>query len=80
MVNVHILASTSVSFALTTVQVLNLALTHAKWITVYTLGDTQVHSHPRPIKVYRNIGLGLLALAFSSLPPKRREHSVWLRV
>ncbi len=33
-VNVHILASTSVPFTLTTVQVPNLALTHAKRITV----------------------------------------------
>ncbi len=33
-VNVHILASTSVPFTLTTVQVPNLALTHKKWITV----------------------------------------------
>ncbi len=32
-VNVHILASTSVSFTLTTVQVPNLALTHTKRIT-----------------------------------------------
>ncbi len=34
-VNVNILASTSVPFILTTVQVPNLALTHKKWITVY---------------------------------------------
>jgi hypothetical protein len=34
-VNVHILASTSVPFKLTTVQVPNLALTHKKRITVY---------------------------------------------
>jgi hypothetical protein len=34
-VNVNILASTSVPFILTTVQVSNLALTHKKWITVY---------------------------------------------
>jgi hypothetical protein len=34
-VNVHILASTSVPFTLTTVQVPNLALTHTKRITVY---------------------------------------------
>ena len=33
--NVHILASTSVPFTLTTVQVPNLALTHTKRITVY---------------------------------------------
>ncbi len=33
-VNVHILASTSVPFTLTTVQVPNLALTHMKGITV----------------------------------------------
>ncbi len=33
-VNVYILASTSVPFILTTVQVPNLALTHNKWITV----------------------------------------------
>jgi hypothetical protein len=33
--NMHILASTSVPFTLTTVQVTNLALTHAKQITVY---------------------------------------------
>jgi hypothetical protein len=33
-VNVHILASSSVSFTLTTVQVQNLALTRTKWITV----------------------------------------------
>jgi hypothetical protein len=33
--NVHILASTSVPFTLTTVQVPNLALTLTKWITVY---------------------------------------------
>jgi hypothetical protein len=35
-VNVHILASTSVSFTLTTVQAPNLALTHTKRITVYS--------------------------------------------
>jgi hypothetical protein len=34
MVNVHILASTSVPLTLTTVQVSNLALTHTKRITV----------------------------------------------
>ncbi len=34
-VNVHILASTSEPFTLTTVQVPNLALTHKKRITVY---------------------------------------------
>ncbi len=34
-VNVHILASASVPFTLTTVQVPNLALTHTKRITVY---------------------------------------------
>jgi len=34
-VNVHILASTSVPFTLTTVQLPNLALTHTKRITVY---------------------------------------------
>ncbi len=34
-VNVNILASTSVPFILTTVQVPNLALTHKKWITVH---------------------------------------------
>ncbi len=33
-VNVHNLASTSVLFTLTTVQVLNFTLTHKKWITV----------------------------------------------
>jgi hypothetical protein len=33
-VNVHILASTNVTFTLTTVQVTNLALTHTKRITV----------------------------------------------
>jgi hypothetical protein len=33
-VNVNILASTSVTLILTTVQVPNLALTHKKWITV----------------------------------------------
>jgi hypothetical protein len=33
-VNVHNVASTSVSFTPTTVQVLNLALTLTKWITV----------------------------------------------
>jgi hypothetical protein len=32
---VHILASTSVPFTITTVQVPNLALTHMKWITVH---------------------------------------------
>ncbi len=32
--NVKILALASVPFTLTTVQVLNLALTHKKWITV----------------------------------------------
>jgi hypothetical protein len=36
-VNVHILDSTSVPFTLTTVQVSNLALTHAKRITVHTV-------------------------------------------
>ncbi len=34
-VNVHILASTSVLFTLTTVQVPNIALIHTKWITVW---------------------------------------------
>jgi hypothetical protein len=34
---VNILASTSVPFILTTVQVPNLALTHKKWITVQSL-------------------------------------------
>ncbi len=34
-VNVNIFASTSVPFILTTVQVLNLAPTHKKWITVH---------------------------------------------
>ncbi len=34
MVNVDILASTSVPFSFTTVQVPNLALTHTKWIIV----------------------------------------------
>jgi hypothetical protein len=34
-VNVHILASVSVPYTLTSVQVPNLALTHTKWITVY---------------------------------------------
>jgi hypothetical protein len=34
-VNVHILASKSVPFTLTTMQVLNLALTHMKRITVW---------------------------------------------
>ncbi len=34
-VNVHILASTSVPFTLTTVQVQNLAITHKKRITVH---------------------------------------------
>jgi hypothetical protein len=38
-VNVHNLASTSVSLTLTTVQVLNLALTHTKWITVCDVLD-----------------------------------------
>jgi hypothetical protein len=33
-VNVHILASISVLFVLTTVQMQNLALTYVKWITV----------------------------------------------
>jgi hypothetical protein len=33
-VNVHILASASVTFTVTTVQVLILALTHTEWITV----------------------------------------------
>ncbi len=33
-VNVNILASTSVPFTLTTVQVPHLALTHRRWITV----------------------------------------------
>jgi hypothetical protein len=37
-VNVHILASTSVPFTLTTVQVPNLALSHTKRITVWKLG------------------------------------------
>jgi hypothetical protein len=36
-VNVHILATTSISFTRTTVQVPNLALTHTKRITVYLL-------------------------------------------
>ncbi len=36
-VNVNILASTSVPFTLSTVQVPNLALTHKKRITVYVL-------------------------------------------
>ncbi len=35
--NVHILASTSVPFTFTTVQVPNLALTHMKQITVWGL-------------------------------------------
>jgi hypothetical protein len=34
-VNVNILASMSVPFTLTTVQVPNLALTHPRWITVW---------------------------------------------
>jgi hypothetical protein len=37
-VNVHILASTSVPFTLTTEQMPNLALTHTKRITVYGAG------------------------------------------
>ncbi len=40
-VNVHILASTSVPFTLTTVQVPNLALTHMKRITVLLLDFLQ---------------------------------------
>ncbi len=35
--NVNILASSSVPFILTTVQVLNLPLTHKKWITVWCI-------------------------------------------
>ncbi len=37
-VNMHNLASTSLPFTLTTVQVPNLALTHKKRITVYLAG------------------------------------------
>ncbi len=37
MFQVRLLASTSVLFTLTTVQVPNLALTQKKWTTVYTL-------------------------------------------
>ncbi len=39
--NVHNLASTSVPFTLTTVQVPNLALTHKKWITVHPIPKEQ---------------------------------------
>jgi hypothetical protein len=40
--NVHILASTSVTFTLTTVQVPNLALTHTKRITVYNMNEEKI--------------------------------------
>jgi hypothetical protein len=42
-VNVHILASKSVPFTLTTVQVPNLALTHTKRITVYHQEIYHIH-------------------------------------
>jgi hypothetical protein len=50
--NVHNLASTSVSFTLTPVQGLNLALTHTKWITVQVSTAGFVHlcrQHPAPV-------------------------------
>ncbi len=45
-VNVHILASTSVPFTLTTVQVPNLALTHKKRITVLNRSQKSAENNP----------------------------------
>ncbi len=53
-VNVHILATTSVLFALTTVQVPNLALTHSKRITLEEAYPTLLV----PLPVDSNLQLG----------------------
>ncbi len=42
-VNVHIKAATNVTFTLTTVQVLNLALTHTKRITVWSISSSPTY-------------------------------------
>jgi hypothetical protein len=47
-VNVHILASTSVPFTLTTVQVPNLALTNKKRITVHASYNSQLAKEAPP--------------------------------
>jgi hypothetical protein len=49
-VNVHILVSTSITFTLTTVQVLNLALTYTKWITVWGIKNHGVLQAPEIVK------------------------------
>jgi hypothetical protein len=67
-VNVHILASTSVPFALTTVQVPNLALTHTKRITVqWACEQSKQRSMTDDVQVF-NIRNGEAALAFKTLP------------
>jgi hypothetical protein len=52
-VNVHILASTSVSLTLTTVQVSNLALTHTKRITVQAQSRESMVNSFSVIGIYR---------------------------